>query len=83
MVADHFNIHGSWYERIPQDRLRCIIENMRQECRSYYHVHALWTLVGAMFGVGSTTAMHICVTAGLKPDDRVKPRRTQSVTKHG
>jgi hypothetical protein len=72
MVADHFNLHP-WYEQISKDRVRCIIQNSRTAATRYYHCHALWTLVGHIFGVGSTSAMEICRYAGMDPNERVKP----------
>lgn len=34
--------------------------------------HCLWSVVGALFGLGSTSATRLCIDMGLNPDMKVK-----------
>lgn len=36
--------------------------------------HALWSVVGSLFGIGSTSAIRLCRKHGFDPDMRVKRR---------
>lgn len=42
--------------------------------KPYAKGHALWSVVGSLFGIGSTSAIRLCRKHGFDPDMRVKRR---------